>query len=121
MVSIFEGIALGLAFVGLGVPAWIFSIAIYHAAKKPRKDEPSSRYFAYSRVMDRLLDEMNGETKRAPVLVATIRELRHFPEYSDISVLYLEEITVYGDQKFDRVVEKELKETEAHLLDSKDD
>ena len=109
-------IASGLALLGFGVPAWIFAIGIYFAAKRPRKEEPGSRYFAYVRVRDRLLDELKGETKRAPVIVATIRELRNFPEYRDISVLFLEEVNVTGNKKFDRVLERELKETEASLL-----
>jgi hypothetical protein len=121
VVTIFEGSLLTLAFVGLGVPAWIFSVAVFQLVKKPGKGEVGGRYFAYVRIMDRLLDELNSETNRAPILVATIRELRRFPEYKDVSILFLEEVSVHGADKFDRVVEAELKVTEAALLGSNND
>ncbi len=122
MVSLSESIILGLAIVGLGIPAWIFSIAVYHAARRPRIVEPGSRYFAYMRVMEFLYKELGtGKTECAPLWVATVRELRQFPEYADLSILYLEEVTVTGKQKFDRVMDEEIKETEAFLLESRND
>ena len=113
-----ESTLLGLALVGLGVPAWIFSIAIYHAAKRPRKQgDPSERYFVYARVLGFIHDEMkDGHVDCGPIWAAAMRELRAYPEYADLSVLFLEEINITGTKKFDRVMEKELKETEAFLL-----
>lgn len=122
VVSMLEWIGLGLVFLGIAVPAWIFSLALYTLSKRSPAGEPSARYFAYMRVIQFLHQEIEtGKTRCAPLWVATLRELREYPEYADLSVLYLEEIMVTGQEKFDRVMEQEIKETEAFLLESNND
>jgi hypothetical protein len=71
--------------------------------------------------MDRILDELEKDKGRGPVMVACIRELGFYPEYRDITVLLLNEVTVTGQNQYDRLMKVELQETEAFLLDAKDE
>ncbi len=83
---------------------------------------PSERYFAYAHLLNYLRDELqDGVVGFGPLWVATVRELRAYPEFADLTVLYLEEISVTGSDKFDRVMERELRETESFLLGLKND
>jgi len=85
-------------------------------------EEPSARYFAYARLMNYLRTEIqDGADGFGPLWAATVRELRNYPEFADLTVLYLEEVTVTGTNKFDRVMEQELRETETFLLGLKND
>lgn len=78
---------------------------------------PSERYFAYAQIMNYLRDQFeDGVVGFGPLWVAAVRELRNYPEFADLTVLYFEEITVTGSDKFDRVLEQELRETESYLL-----
>lgn len=106
-----------VGFVAFGIPAWIFALSVYRAGNKPRKEEPSVRYFAYTQLLTYLHDVVReGEPGFGPMWMATVRELRNYPEYADVTILYLEEINITGSRKFDRIMKRELKETEAFLL-----
>ncbi len=98
-------------------------VKILHRTKGISRDEgPSARYFAYARLMNYLRTEIqDGVDGFGPLWAATVRELRNYPEFADLTVLYLEEITVTGTNKFDRVMEQELRETETFLLGLKND
>jgi hypothetical protein len=120
VVTVLQGLLTGLAFVAFGVPAWIFAIAVRHGTRRRRPTEPSGRYFAYSRLIGYIHDEMKtGKVECGPRWVAAVRELREYPEFADISVLFLEEITITGGKKFDRVMEKELRDVESYLLEQR--
>jgi hypothetical protein len=120
VVSTFEGVLLLAAFVGLGIPAWIFSLAVYHAAKRQRSSEPSARFFAYSRLIESIHSQAKFEgdvlIENGALFAATIRELKNYPEFKDISLLYLEEIHITGSSKFDQIMKNELDGLETHLL-----
>ena len=93
-----------------------------HLPELHQSNGPSARYFAYARLLNYLRDEIkDGSVGFGPLWVATVRELREYPEFADLTVLYLEEISVTGSDKFDRVMERELRETEAFLLGLKND
>ena len=116
--STFEGVLAALAFLGIGVPAWIFSLAIYHLAKRPRKSDPGARFSAYVAIVDRLFEEMDKEHNRAAIILVCFRELREFPEFRDITIAMLGIINVTGKSFNDRMLIDELKATEDFLLSS---
>ncbi len=60
-----------------------------------------------------------GTIECGPIWAAAVRELLEYPEYGDLSLLYLEEVSITGANKFDRVMENELKAVEASLLEKK--
>ncbi|MEP3227559.1 MAG: hypothetical protein ABJO01_16405 [Parasphingorhabdus sp.] len=115
--NVFEWSALGLILFGLVVPFWAIVVISAKGSRQSKSFGPSARYFAYSKVMDTLMAELkDGKTNRAPIVVASVRELKKYSEYRDISVLFLEEVSVNGNRKFDRVLEQELKTVEAEFL-----
>ncbi len=123
--STFDGILLLVAFIGLGIPAWIFSLAVYYAAKRPRTSQPSARFFAYSRLIESIHSQAKFEgdmvIENGALFAVTIRELKNYPEFKDISLFYLEEINITGSSKFDRIMKSELDVVEAHLLGLRDE
>jgi hypothetical protein len=125
VVSIFQAILVLAAFVGLGIPAWVFSLAVYHGAKRPRSSEPSARFFAYSRLIESIHSQARFQgdmvIENGALFAATIRELKNYPEFKDISLFYLEEIDITGSSKFDQIMKSELEAVEAHLLGLRDE
>lgn len=119
MVSAFEWAIVALLFFGLVLPIWIFFFAGFLSRRMRSGKEPSSRYFAYARLLEYLHDELStGTVELGPLWMATLRELCKYPEYRDISLLYLEEVKITGSNKFDLLMEKELKDTESFLLEN---
>ncbi|MEO0464168.1 MAG: hypothetical protein AAF127_13640 [Pseudomonadota bacterium] len=119
--SPFEIGILALAFVGFVVPAWLAVLTYMKAASRPKEQEPNKRYFAYAELLKSLHAQMDLKTRtvrNGPLFAATVRELANYPEYRNLSVLFLEEITVTGTKKFDNVVRAELKTVEADLLEA---
>ena len=115
--TLFEGLALLVAALGVGVPAWIYALGMREAMNKSGRAVESNRFFAYARLLGYLHNEMkSGKVDCGPVWIAAVRELTEYPEYADLSVLFLEEISVTGEGKFDRITGNALKETESRLL-----
>lgn len=117
MVSVFEWTIVGLILFGFVLPIWIFFFAAFLSRKMGSGKEPSSRYFAYVKILRFLHEEIQeGVIGFGPLWVTGVRELQKYPEYRDVSLLYLEEITITGSKKWDNVMENELKEVEDFLL-----
>ena len=122
--SLFEGLLLFLAFLGIGIPAWILAMAVYRVAASASDDYRSQHYLAYFRLIEYIRNHFDAGKDRSntnnnifgPLFVATVRELKEYPKFADITLLYLEEIKVTGSNKFDRVMETELRDTEKYLL-----
>ncbi|MBO0749665.1 MAG: hypothetical protein J2O44_04425 [Porphyrobacter sp.] len=124
--STLEWILVGLILLGIA-PAWLIGIAAFVSARtrKPTFEKPSARYFAYARLLEAFHVEIGGsnrdfEIENGPLFVARLRELKNYPEFKDITLLYLEELSVTGSRKFDNVMRNELKAVETHLLDVRD-
>ena len=117
MVTTLEWILVALIAVGI-LPAWLFGIAAFISARRPAKDKPSERYLAYVALLDSLHRVMaTGTVENGAAFAASVRELRAYAEYSDLSLLYLEEINITGSNKFDHIMSAEMKATEAFLLE----
>ncbi|WP_221537709.1 hypothetical protein [Qipengyuania huizhouensis] len=123
VVNGFEWIVLGLILFGMVIPFWLMT---YLTAKISRtsRDAGPHRIMRYNEVMDYLhsglkrskIDGLSGAS-----LVATIRELENYPEHRDVTLLYLEEITITGSGKFDELAKSEIQKLETYLLGLKDD
>ena len=121
MVSTFELSIIALVFAGVVVPVWVFLYLLYTARKVAIEKQPGTRYRAYMAVLDRLVHEVNKEASNGPAVVASMRELRTFPEYRDISVLLLNATNITGKTPYDRMLQVEVQQTEAFLLESASD
>jgi len=121
VVTPFEIGILAVAVIGFVIPAWLAVLTYMKVAGKPQTAEPNKRYFAYAELLKSLhaqLDLKTRTVRNGPLFAATVRELANYPEYRNLSVLFLEEITVTGTKKFDNVVRAELKTVEADLLEA---
>lgn len=117
VVTAFEWALIVFLFAGLIVPAWLSVSLLKAAIKRPRQEVPGARYFAYVRLLDSIHSGIaTGTVDNGAIWAASIRELRNFPEYRDLSLLYLEEITITGSSKFDAIMKSELEVTEGLLL-----
>lgn len=114
----FESLLLVIALVGVGIPAWICA-AITTSSRHQAVSVKNGGFPAYTALIDRILDEFDKDKGRGPIMVAAVRELRSFPEYRDTTVLLLNEVTVTGSSQYDRLMEVEIRETEAFLLEVK--
>lgn len=115
--NFFEWAIVSLLFFGLVLPIWIFYLSAFLSRKMRNGKEPSARYFAYAELLEYIHKEIRKDVSGfGPLLISTIRELQKYPEYYDISLLYLEEIKITGSNKFDQMMENELKETQNLLL-----
>ena len=121
VVTAFEWTLIGLIFVGVVLPIWAFFVAAFIAARRQRPTESSNRYFAYVRIIDRILDEVKTENKRGHIFAASVNELRSYPEFRHISVALLNDFNVTGNTQLDQILKAEITSTEAFLLEAKDD
>jgi len=119
-VSAFEWSIVVLLFAGLVLPIWAFFFVSLIERKKAKDKLPGMRYRAYMAVLDRLVQEVNNEASNGPAVVASMRELRAFPEYRDISVLLLNATSITGKSQYDRLLQVEVQQTEAFLLEATD-
>lgn len=120
MVSFFETLVIVLLVGGLIVPIWALVATVHFANRKQRGQlQSAQRCMAFAAVMDRLTNELRADKKRAPIVVACIRELQTFPEYRDISVTLINDINVNGSTHYDQLLKNELQKTEAFLLEAK--
>ena len=95
MVSGFEALVIVLLIGGLIVPIWALVATVHFANRKQRSQlQSAQRCMAFTALMDRLTNELRGDRKRAPIVLACIRELQTFPEYRDISVTMINDINV---------------------------
>ena len=118
MVSAFELTIIGLIVVGVVIPVWVFLSILYTGRQVAIEKQPGTRYRAYMAVLDRLVHEVNKEASNGPAVVASMRELREFPEYRDISVLLLNATNITGKTPYDRMLQVEVQQTEAYLLET---
>ena len=117
MVNAFEWAVIALLVVGLLIPAWLVALSVKSYVRRPRGGEPSARYGAYVRLLNSIHSGIaTGTVENGAVWAASIRELQNYPEYRDLSILYLEEITITGSNKFDAIMKAELKSIESSLL-----
>ncbi len=115
--SLFEAAILALILVGVVIPVWVYLFMIHSARNLAVEKQPGTRYRAYMNVLDRLVQEVNKDASNGPAVVASMRELRNFPEYRDISVLLLNATNITGKSQYDRMLQVEVQETEAFLLE----
>jgi hypothetical protein len=121
VVSTLEWILTAIIVLGL-VPAWLIGLAAFITAKQRRTEEPSARHAAYVRLLDALHQAIKtGTVENGAIYVAGVRELKAYPEYRDLSLLYLEEINITGTKKFDQIMKAEIGAVEAALLESRND
>ena len=119
MVSFFEVLVIVLLVGGLILPIWALVGTVHFANRKQRRQlQSAQRCMAFSALMDRLTNELRAEKKRAPIVLACIRELQTFPEYRDISVTMINDINVSGSTPYDQMLKNELRKTEAFLLEA---
>jgi hypothetical protein len=118
VVSAFELSVIGLILVGMVIPIWVFLYLLFTGRELAIRKQPGTRYRAYMAVLDRLVHEVNKEASNGPAVVASMRELREFPEYRDISVLLLNATNITGTTQYDRMLQVEVQQTEAFLLES---
>ncbi|MFB0613488.1 hypothetical protein [Aurantiacibacter poecillastricola] len=115
----FEVLVIVLLIGGLILPIWALVATVHFANAKARhKAQSAQRCMAFTAVMDRLLNELRADRKRAPIVLACIRELQTFPEYRDISVTLINDINVSGNTPYDNMLRNELQKTEAFLLEA---
>lgn len=125
MVSTLEWSLIALVICGVIVPNAMIAYGVLRSAQRdPRSlDNPSQRYFAYARLLRSLRDQMDFERRRVdngPLFIATLRELKEYPEYGALTLLFIEEITISGKKKFDDVARTELQSIENALLEAYD-
>jgi len=80
-----------------------------------------SSFLTYSKIVDRIWEEMQKETNLAPIIIAGLRELRLFPEFRDATILLLDEIHVTGSSPFDELLKNEMNALANSLLGVSDD
>ncbi|MGB3796051.1 MAG: hypothetical protein WA957_07080 [Alteraurantiacibacter sp.] len=115
----FEALVIVLLIAGLIVPIWALVATVHFANRKQRVQlQSAQRCLAFTTLMDRLTNELRGDKKRAPIVLACIRELQAFPEYRDISVTMINDINVTGRTPYDQMLRNELQKTEAFLLEA---
>lgn len=120
----FEWAVIGLILFGMVVPFWAITIVTGILASKQKKAIKSpDRLMRYLELLDYMhaaFKKSNAEGQNGASIVAAIRELRNFPEHRDLSILYLEEVTITGESKFDDLARTEINDVEAFLLACKD-
>ena len=124
----FEWTAVGLILFGMVIPFWLMTaITIFSyeqnrrkVAKQDRRQSFVHEYVELSTKMNEMLTS-GKDTFAGPALVAYLRELKKYPEYKDMSILYLESITITGDGRFSEIARNELKATELYLLGLNDE
>ena len=116
--SAFEITVLVIVFVGVVLPVWAAFLIIWIVAKKNRVSKPSAKYLAYSELVRSVYEQAkSGKFDHGAIYVAAVRELQEYPEYADLSLFFLEELSVDGDSKFDRILKTEIKFVESRLLE----
>jgi hypothetical protein len=78
----------------------------------------------YNEIMDYLHSawkKSEAEGQNGASIIASIRELNNYPEHRDLTLLYLEEISVTGTSKFDDLVKIEIQNIEKYFLGLNDD
>lgn len=123
MVNGFAWIVLALILFGMVIPFWLMTYMTAKLAAKQSTDRISTHRIMH---YNKLMDYLHGSLKRSASdgqfgasLVASIRELKNFPEHRDLSVLFLEEINVTGTGKFDDLMKIEIRGVEDFLLGQK--
>ncbi|MBI1402647.1 MAG: hypothetical protein GC147_05480 [Porphyrobacter sp.] len=126
--SAFEWAAVGLILFGMVIPFWLmtaFAVINYdqnrrRATKQDKRQSFVHEYVELSTKMNEMLSS-GKDIIAGPALVAYLRELKKYPEYKDMSILFLESISITGDGRFDDIARNELKSTEVYLLGLNDD
>lgn len=124
----FEWIALGLILFGMVIPFWLmtaFTVLTYEqnrrrAARQDKRQSFVHEYVELSTKMNEMLSS-GDKTLAGPALVAYLREFKKYPQYKDMSILYLESITITGNGRFDEIARIELKAIEEFLLGLNDE
>ena len=118
----FEWAALGTIVFGMVIPFWLMVIITLMFVEQNRKKNRPDR-ISFVHEYARLVKAMNEDLKSSdgrfngPAMVAYLKDLRNYPEYSQPTLLFLEEITITGNGKFDEVCKVELSNLEAYLLE----
>lgn len=124
----FEWTTIGLIIFGMVIPFWIMviltGIVVEQTRRKAKKELARQSYVhEYAELCIKLSEMLKAAdgTFNGPALVAYLRELKNYPEYKDMSILFLESISITGDGRFDDIARNELKATEVYLLGLNDD
>jgi hypothetical protein len=124
----FEWTVIGMILFGMVMPSWIMviltGIVIEQARRKAKTELARQSYVhEYAELCIKLNEMLKSadRTFNGPALVVYLRELKKYPEYKDMSILFLESISITGDGRFDDIARNELKSTEVYLLGLKDD
>ena len=125
MVTAFEWIALGLILFGMVIPFWFMSVIAGRTALRQAKEGGNPhQVMRYTELMDYLhsaLKKSEAKAQSGASLVAAIRDLNNYPQHSDLTILFLEELSVTGTSKFDDLAKIEIKKIETKFLGFKND
>lgn len=124
----FEWTVVGLILFGMVIPFWLmtaFAVINYEQNRRRTAKEDKRQSFVHEYVeLSTKMHEMltSGKDNFAgPALVVYLRELKKYPEYKDLSILYLESVSITGNGRFDDIARNELKATEDYLLGLNDE
>jgi len=125
VVNTLEWSLIALVICGVIVPNAMIAYGVLRSARSEPQgaSAPSQRYFAYAQLLKSLRGQMDFERRRVengPLFIATLRELKEYPEYSALTLLFIEEISIQGGRKFDNVARTELQSVESALLEAYD-
>ena len=105
--------------IGMVIPFWtVVVLAVVGWSKNRNKPQKPSLVHDYTKLMQEChaaITKREGQPA-GPIPIAHLREMKKYPEYRDITLLYLEELSIKGSGKFDQIIKTELKAVEAHLL-----
>lgn len=125
VVTAFAWVAISLILFGMVIPFWVMTVFTAKIAKRQLVEQTSpQRVLCYNELMDYLHSawkKSRAEGQNGASIVASIRELKNYPEHRDLTILYLEEITITGTSKFDDLAKAEIENVEAYLLGLNDD
>lgn len=123
MVTTLEWSLIALVICGVIVPNAMIAYGVLRSSGRDMREAgvPSQRYFAYATLLKSLRSQMDFERRRVdngPLFIATLRELKEYPEYGALTLLFIEEISIQGQKKFDNVARTELQSVETALLEA---
>jgi hypothetical protein len=125
VVNAFGWTAVARILFGMVIPFWLMTYFAAKAARQQTKDRKTpDRVLRYNELMDYLhaaWKKSSAEGQNGASIIASIRELKNYPEHRDLTILYLEEINVTGTSKFDDLAKVEIKDVETYLLGLKDE
>ncbi|WP_379554454.1 hypothetical protein [Qipengyuania sp. DGS5-3] len=121
--TMFEWAAVALIVFGMVIPFWVMTLLTMIVLYQQRKIfKPPSRQIKvhdYTQLMVAIDDLIHSDGKASfngPALQTYLREMKHYPEYRETSLLYLEDLSISGAKKWSTICKAEQKAVEHYLL-----